>query len=457
MINMEKSLKNKKIVVGVTGSIAAYKSALLVRELIKAGAEIQVVMTPAATKFITTTTLESLSRHPVVVEMFDDIKQTSGAWHVQLAQWADLMIIAPCSATTLSKVANGLSDTALVCVAMALPPEKPLLIAPAMDFDMWQHPATQNNIRILKSFGYTIIPAAEGELASGLIGPGRLPDIPVLMDYIFKSFDKFENKSEISLENNINNLTEKPLETIDESLEKDKWNAELELEMLKKKMQSKTFDKLKGKRILITAGPTIEKIDSVRFISNFSSGKMGFALANFASEIGAAFILISGPTQLEPPANCNFIPVQSAEQMYQEVMKHFPNVDVAIFSAAVADFTPKIKFEHKMKKEEVGESVTIELVRTKDILAEAGKSKSHQFIVGFALETDNLLENAKRKLQDKNCDLIVANLANAPDSGFGGDKNTITIIDRLGKETKFMPLPKLQAAKEILKAIAERI
>lgn len=453
---MEKVLKNKKIVLGVTGSIAAYKSALLVRELIKSGADVQVVMTPAATKFITTTTLESLSRHPVVVEMFEDIKQTSGAWHVQLAQWADLMIIAPCSATTLSKVANGLSDTALVCVAMALPPEKPLLIAPAMDYDMWQHPATQNNVRILKSFGYTVIPPAEGELASGLIGPGRLPDIPVLMDYIFKSFDALQNPSSINPKNESINLAEKPLETIDESLEKDKWNAELELEMLKKKIHSQTFDKLKGKKILITAGPTIEKIDSVRFISNFSSGKMGFSLAGFAAEIGAEVILISGPTQLEPPGNCNFISVQSADEMFQAVMQYFPNVDIAIFAAAVADFTPKIKFEHKMKKEEVGESVTIELVRTKDILAEAGKSKTHQFIVGFSLETENLLENAKRKLQQKNCDLIVANLANAPDSGFGGDKNTITIIDKLGNETNFMPLPKLQAAKEILKAIAER-
>lgn len=450
---MEKVLKNKKIVLGVTGSIAAYKSTLLVRELIKSGADVQVVMTPAATKFITTTTLESLSRHPVVVEMFEDIKQTSGAWHVQLAQWADLMIIAPCSATTLSKLANGLSDSALVCVAMALPPHKPLLIAPAMDFDMWQHPATQNNIQTLKSFGYSIIPPAEGELASGLTGPGRLPDIPVLMDYILKSFQISQNSSLIN--HKLSNLTEKPLETIDESLEKDKFNAELELAMLKKKIQSQTFNKLKGKKILITAGPTIEKIDSVRFISNFSSGKMGYALANFAAEIGAEVILISGPTQLTPPSNCNFISVQSAEEMFQQVMNYFPDVDVAIFAAAVADFTPKIKYEHKIKKDEIGETVTVELVRTKDILAEAGKLKSHQFIVGFSLETENLLENAKRKLQQKNCDLIVANLANAPDSGFGGDKNTITIIDKSGNEATFMPLPKLEVAKEILRAIAE--
>lgn len=445
---MNKSLQNKKIVVGVTGSIAAYKSALLVRELIKLGAEVQVVMTPSATKFITQTTLESLSRHPVVVEMFSDIKQTSGAWHVQLAQWADAIIIAPCSASTLSKIAHGQSDTALVCVAMALPPEKPLLIAPAMDFDMWQHPSTQNNVKILSSYGNIIIPPAEGELASGLVGPGRLPDIPLLIDYLMKALSIEKNQS------NLDEILQKPLESIDESLEKDKWNAELELEQLKNKMKFQELEKLKNKTILITAGPTIEKIDSVRFISNFSTGKMGYALANVASKLGANVILISGPTQLTPPENLHFIQVTSADDMYNEVQKYFSQTDIAIFAAAVADFTPEIKYSEKLKKEEFGENLMLKLVRTKDILAEMGKRKSSQFIVGFALETDNLIENARKKLREKNCDLIVANQANTPNSGFGTDLNTITIIDKFDREISFIPMPKEKVALEILATIS---
>lgn len=448
---MENVLNGKNIILGVTGSIAAYKSALLVRELIKQGAAVQVVMTPSATKFITPTTMESLSRHHVVVEMFEDIKQTSGAWHVQLAQWADLMIIAPCSASTLSKIANGQSDTALVCVAMALPPEKPMLIAPAMDFDMWQHPATQNNVEILSSFGYTIIPPAEGELASGLIGPGRLPDTSVLMEYI-------TNALMVQKEGLMNkDFMDKPLESIDESLEKDRWNAELEFEILKNKMKAQTLEKLKNKKILITAGPTIEEIDSIRYISNYSTGKMGYALAKTAKEAGADVILISGPTQIEPPKDVEIIKVKSADEMYNEVMKYYSEVDIAIFSAAVADFTPENKFQEKIKKENVGDSLTIKLIRTKDILAEACKAKTKQFIVGFALETENLLENARRKLKEKNCDMIIANLANAPDSGFGGDLNTITIINKNGTETSYVPMPKTQAAYEILKAIASNI
>ncbi len=445
---MDKPLQNKKIVVGVTGSIAAYKSALLVRELIKLGADVQVVMTPSATKFITQTTLESLSRHPIVVEMFSDIKQTSGAWHVQLAQWADAMIIAPCSASTLSKIAHGQSDTALVCVAMALPPEKPLLIAPAMDFDMWQHPATQNNVKILASFGNIIIPPAEGELASGLIGPGRLPEIPVLVEYIISalSSERYYCK--------IDEILQKPLESIDESLEKDKWNAELELEQLKNKMKFQALEKLRNKSILITAGPTVEKIDSVRFISNFSTGKMGYALANIANKLGANVILVSGPTQLAPPENVHFVPVTSAEEMFNEVQKFFPNVDIAIFAAAVADFTPEIKHSLKLKKEDIGDDLILKLVRTKDILAEMGKSKTNQFIVGFALETEDLLKNARKKLQEKYCDLIVANQANTPHSGFGTDFNTITIIDKYDREIKFIPMPKEKVALEILSTIA---
>ncbi len=463
---MHENLKNKKIILGVTGSIAAYKSPLLVRELIKAGAEVKVVMTPAAKEFVTPLTLKSVSRNSVAIEMFDNnASPESGAWHVGLAQWADAMLIAPITASTLSKLASGQSDNALLCVAMAMPPAKPLLVSPAMDFDMWLFPATQKNAQILESYGIIVIPPEEGELASGLTGPGRLPEISVILEYLSLAisgekinYKKSESDSGIKFAAGKDKTVPPeafatPRETLADSVDKDKWTAELELEKLKAKLSGKSPYKLGGKKVLITAGPTIEQIDDVRFISNFSTGKMGYALARAAQNEGARVTLVSGPVELVPPEGVNVIKVRSAEEMREATIREFSDTDIAILAAAVADFSPEVKFQGKIKKEEQSEDYTIKLKKTTDILAELGKVKSqNQVLVGFALETENEIENAKCKLERKNCDMIVLNSANKPNSGFGGDNNTITIIDKRGKETEFMTMSKAEAAKEVVAA-----
>lgn len=456
---MSSILNGKNIILGITGSIAAYKAPMIVRELIKAGAAVKIVMTPAATKFVSPLSLQSVSRNAVAVEMFSDHQQSGGAWHVELAQWADLMIIAPCSAATLSKIATGNSETALVCVAMAMPKEKPLLIAPAMDFDMWLYPATQNNAKLLGSYGAEIIPPEDGELASGLSGPGRLPDISVLMKHIEKALSGAKNVVAFEI------ISEKPyspfdsaLESIDQSVTKDNWNAEMELEKLKNKLTGKSSKVLEGKHVMITAGPTVERIDDVRFLSNHSTGKMGYALAKAAKESGAEVVLISGPVALTAQEGIRVVKVESAEEMYSATVKEFAGADLAILSAAVADFTPAEKITGKLKKETLGDTYEIKMVRTKDILAELGRVKTEkQVLIGFALESENEIENAKKKLHSKNCDAIVANSANKPDSGFGGDTNTITIIDKSGNEKSYMPMSKELAAVEIIRLAGQML
>jgi len=453
---------NKRIVLGVTGSIAAYKSPLIVRELIKLGAHINVVMTPASTKFVSPLALQTVSKNPVAIEKFDDSLQSGGAWHVELANWADAMLIAPCSAATLAKLAIGLSDNALVCVAMALPKNKPLVISPAMDFDMWLNKATQRNVELLKSFGYIVIPPQDGELASGLTGPGRLPDIPILIDNLAKVLDNNSNNSNtISYQTNQQKIFDpckKPLENIDESIEKDKWNAELELQRLKEKMSGNLPNKLNGKKVLITAGPTIEKIDDVRYISNYSTGKMGYACAEAARYAGAEVILISGPVALQQPDCVTLVNVTSAKQMFDETIRLFEQTDIAILAAAVADFVPINVLSGKLKKENIGDELTIKLKRTNDILAELGKvKKSSQLLVGFALESENEIDNGKKKLLSKNCDMIVVNSVNKPDSGFGGDFNTITIIDNEFRIVDYMPMSKQNAAISIINYIVDLI
>jgi phosphopantothenoylcysteine decarboxylase/phosphopantothenate--cysteine ligase len=418
---MSKIFENKKIIVGVTGSIAAYKSALFVRELKKLGAEVFVIMTRSATEFITSLTLENLSRNPVTVDMFDKNAQSGGAWHIHAANECDLMIIAPCSASTLSKIATGICDNALVTIATALPPEVPLIIAPAMDSTMFLSHSIQRNIKILMEDGIHIIQPADGELSSGLTGPGRLPEIDVLVNEVSKILTP---KTKMS--NHINKY--------------------FNLELLKLYFENK--------KVLITAGPTIEKIDDVRYLTNRSSGKMGYALAEKVSNLGAEVTLISGPVKITPPANVKIINIENAEEMYEASIKAFKNSDIAILSAAVSDFTPINKSTGKIKKEDVGTELTIHLKQTKDILFELSKmKKKNQIVIGFALEHINEIENGIKKLQRKKCDLIVLNSMSKENSGFDIDLNTITILDAKGVIKDYPTMNKSECAMVILESI----
>ncbi|MGA2298204.1 MAG: bifunctional phosphopantothenoylcysteine decarboxylase/phosphopantothenate--cysteine ligase CoaBC [FCB group bacterium] len=408
---MTEKLKGKKIVIGITGSISAYKAPNFVRELIKAGAEVRVVMTPSACEFITPLTLECVSQNPVAVDMFPEKSLNESTWHIEMAHWCDAMMIAPCSASTIGKIANGICDTALVTVAIALPEGTPLIIAPAMDYSMWLSKATQNNIKILENYGYVIIPPEEGELASGLTGPGRLPENDILINYLIDTLYSKENLS---------------------------------------------YRFLDGKKVLITAGPTYEKIDDVRFIANYSSGKMGFSLAKEAQKAGADVVLVSGPVMLQTPDGVRRIDVESADEMYDVVCEEFQNTDIALLAAAVADFTPISPFSGKIKKIQVGDRLTLELQSTNDILATLGTLKTEkQKLVGFALESSNDIENGFMKLKQKNCDMIIVNSAVKPRSGFRGDDNTITILTSNGLSESFPAMSKDKCSQIILKKVTE--
>jgi len=397
-------LNGKKILLGVTGGIAAYKTASLVRLFIKAGAQVQVVMTPASKDFVTPLTLSTLSKNPVFSEFYND-EDENALWnnHVELALWADVMIIAPATANTLAKMANGNCDNLLM--ATYLSAKCPVYFAPAMDLDMYKHPTSIDNFHKLQLFGNTMIPAESGELASGLSGEGRMAEPENIISF---------------LENDI--LQKLPL---------------------------------KGKKILITAGPTYEAIDPVRFIGNHSSGKMGFDIANQAVQLGAEVILISGPTHLNVNnSGINLVRVQSAEEMFHQCHLYFNEVDVAITAAAVADYRPKVVANQKIKKSD--SDFSIELEKTKDILASLGEIKKHQFLVGFALETENEIEHAKLKIQKKNLDLIVLNSLNDEGAGFGKATNKITFID---KSFQIEPMPlksKEDVAKDILNKIIQQ-
>ncbi len=371
-------LSGKKIVLGISGGIAAYKTASLVRLFVKSGAEVRVIMTPASKDFITPLTLSTLSKNPVQSAFYNDEDENS-RWnnHVEMALWADLMIIAPATANTLSKMANGNCDNLLI--AAYLSAKCPVYFAPAMDLDMYKHPSTVASFKLLNEFGNTMIPAESGELASGLSGEGRMAEPENIVAFI---------------------------------------EADLELQL-----------PLKGKKILITAGPTYEAIDPVRFIGNHSSGKMGFDIAECAARNGAEVILISGPTDLElKSSNIKLISIVSAQQMYDACHQYYHDCDVAIAAAAVADYKPKHLSVEKIKKSET--DLTLELEKTKDILASFGQLKKHQFLIGFALETENEIENAKSKISCKNLDLIVLNSLKDEGAGFGKPTNKITFIDK---------------------------
>lgn len=394
-------LSGKKIILGVSGGIAAYKTAALVRLFIKAGAHVQVIMTPASKDFITPLTLSTLSKKPVYSSFFNEDDENA-LWnnHVDLALWADFILIAPATANTLSKMVSGNCDNLLI--ATYLSAKCPVYFAPAMDLDMYKHPSTLTSFKALKEFGNVIIPAESGELASGLSGEGRMAEPENIITFI----------------------------------EKD--------------LESKL--PLKGKKILITAGPTYEAIDPVRFIGNHSSGKMGFAIAEEAANQGAEVVLVSGPTHLQTVnKNINVVRVVSAEDMYNACHENFENADVVIAAAAVADYRSKVVATQKIKKNE--NSFSIELERTKDILYSFGEKKNKQFLIGFALETENETENAKSKIMKKNLDLIVLNSLNDEGAGFGKETNKVTFIDKDFKQEQFDLKSKQEVAKDIINKI----
>ena len=395
-------LKGKKIVLGITGSIAAYKSCLIIRELIKSGAEVQVVITPAGKEFITPITLSALTHKPVVSEFFS---QKDGTWnsHVDLGLWADAMVIAPCTAATLGKMANGVADNMLITTYLSM--KAPVFIAPAMDLDMYKHPSTQKNIETLRSFGNHIIEPGSGFLASGLEGKGRMEE----PENIVKALADFFSTS-----------SESPSYTED----------------------------LKDKKILITAGPTYEKIDPVRFIGNYSSGKMGFALAEECSRRGAKVVLVAGPVSLTCTESIQRVDVESCKEMYEAAVGEFPNCDAAILCAAVADFRPETIAEQKIKR--VGDELLLKLKPTLDIAATLGTMKGEgQRIVAFALETNEEESNAQRKLEKKNADFIVLNSTRIPGTTFQADDNQITIINKEGKKS-YAKKPKTEVARDII-------
>ena len=410
-------LKGKKIVLGITGSIAAYKACLIIRGFIKRGAEVQVVITPAGKEFITPITLSALTHKPVVSEFFS---QRDGTWnsHVDLGLWADAMVIAPCTASTMGKMANGIADNMLITTYLSM--KAPVFLAPAMDLDMYKHPSTQANMARLKEYGNIIIEPASGFLASGLEGKGRMEEPEVIVDYIDQYF-----------------------ELLDGMKDGDK-------EGMKDCIKGKD---LMGKRILITAGPTYEKIDPVRFIGNYSSGKMGFALAEECLRRGANVTLIAGPVALSCSQAINRINVESCEEMYQAATQAFAENDAAILCAAVADFKPSNVADRKIKREK--DDLELRLVPTHDIAAALGKMKQkHQRIVAFALETNDEEANAQKKRQKKNADFIVLNSTRNPGTTFRTDDNQITIISEKGKK-EYEKKPKSEVAQDIIDELAK--
>ncbi len=392
-------LKGKKILLGISGSIAAYKSAILVRLLIKSGAEVRVIMTPSSKSFITPLTLSTLSKNPVLSEISEKDEWSN---HVMLGRWADIMLIAPLSCNTLSKMANGACDNLLMAVYLSA--TCPVAVAPAMDEDMWLHPSTKKNIATLEQYGNKVIPVDSGELASGLIGPGRMAEPENIIKWLTFFFQQSQS--------------------------------------------------LNGKKVMITAGPTYEPLDPVRFIGNHSTGKMGIALAESFRNRGATVTLILGPSGQIPPSGIAVHRIQTAAEMLQEVNKVFDQTDIAVLSAAVADYKPANIAEQKIKK--TVDELSVNLVKTDDILASLGKRKTDkQILVGFALETENEISYAKQKLEKKNADFIIMNSLRDANAGFGYDTNKITIFHKQGKQFDFETKSKKEVAEDIVTTIMQ--
>lgn len=390
-------LKDKNIILGITGGIAAYKALELTRMLVKKGANLHPVMTKSAKEFIAPLSFQTLSKNPVYSELFD-VRGDDGIKHIELAEGADLIVIAPATANIIGKIANGIADDLLTTIVMAS--KSPVLLAPAMNVNMYENPIVQKNISRLKRTGYFFAEPEDGELACGCEGRGRLA----------------------------------PLEDIVDAAE-----------------ECLSLKDMKGQKVLITAGPTREAIDPVRFISNPSSGKMGYAIARAAKRRGAEVVLVSGPSYLKPPAGVFFVRVTTADEMCYEALKHYPQSTIVIMAAAVSDYKPKISHRKKVKKEDI--NLAIELERTEDILKEMGDKKRGQFLVGFALETDDMIDNAKKKLNDKNLDIIAVNGI----KGFDRDVNEVLLIDRLGQVVELPQLPKEEIAERILDIVVKEI
>jgi len=399
---VERGKNMKNILLCVSGGIAAYKAVQLTSKLTQNGFDVKVMMTGNATKFVSPLSFQAISRNDVYTDTFDEKDPTKIA-HIDLADWPDLIVIAPATANIIGKLANGIADDMVSTTLLAT--EKPVFIAPAMNVHMYNHPIVQENIARLKSFGYYFIEPSEGYLACGYVGKGRLEEPETIVEHIKTFFAQHKQQF------------------------------------------------LRGKTVLISAGPTRERIDPVRYLSNFSSGKMGYAIAEVAQNLGAKVILISGPVSLKPPVGVQVIRVESAEEMYEAVLKYFDGADIVIKSAAVSDYRPKKIFQQKMKKQ--SQELMIELERTVDILAELGKRKKAQFLIGFAAETNHVEEYAKQKLLNKNADMIVANNVIQEGAGFGTDTNIVTFYKANNVKKQFPKLTKHEVAYEILKEAYE--
>jgi len=391
----------KKILLCVSGGIAVYKAVALTSKLVQAGAEVRVIMTKSAMEFVTPLTFQTLSRNEVYFDTFDE-KNPQVIAHIDLADWADLVLVAPATANTIGKLANGIADNMLTTTLMAT--KATVWIAPAMNVHMYEHPAVQENIQTLYRFGYRFIEPSEGFLACGYVGKGRLEEPEKIVELLVNHFEKIESGS--------------PFHNV---------------------------------KMIVTAGPTRENIDPVRFFSNHSTGKMGYAIAEEAAKLGANVTLITGPTAIAPPETVTTVRIETAQEMFDEVMKRYNDADVVIKSAAVADYRPAKQYTQKMKKQ--SSQLVIEMERTNDILKELGRQKTHQLLVGFAAETNNLEEYAKKKIETKNLDLIVANNILSKGAGFGTDTNIVTMIDRELNKTELPLMSKIQVAKRLLNKV----